>query len=204
MSTVNMNQAKKWSSYYGVECQLVAGSKPTNCKAIIYKGVSIKSSNMTGVELETLFSQIATGQDVTGYSVAKQKVCDAHGRSGREVTKNFIEQERTYATDDFMTVTQYYNRPLNICMFEYLQVYLDDEFRGHRHTLCSEKFVTNLGDYKINIYELVQQIELWHSENKKEVEISESDLYAGAKNMIKFADINYKIQKGIMELCMGV
>ena len=202
MSTVNMNQAKKWSSYYGVECQLVAGSKPTNCKAIIYNGVSIKSSNMTGIELETLFSQIATGQDVTGYSVAKQKVCDAHGRSGREVTKNFIEQERTYATDDFMTVTQYYNRPLNICMFEYLQVYLDDCFRGDLKTKGAH--MVNIGDYEIELYTLIQEIEKWHVENNKELNLSISDLETGAKNMIKFADINYKIQKGIMELCMGV
>ena len=202
MSTVNMKQAEKWSTFYGVQCQLIAGSKPTNCKAIIYNGVKIKSSNMTGIELENLFSQIASGQDVTGFSVAKQKVCDAHGRSGREVTKNFIEQERTYATDDFMTITQYYNRPLNTCMMEYLQVYLDDCFRGKLQT--KGVHMVNMGDYEIELYMLIQEIEKWHTENNKELNLSKLDLETGAKNMIKFVDVNYKIQKGIMELVMGV
>jgi len=111
MSTVNMKKAQEWACYYGIQCQLIPGASPKNCKAIIYNGITIKSSNMTGCELEALFAELACKQNVEGLSVAKQKVNEAHGRSYRECLDNFIEQYMTYA-DDFEGV-QFKGRKLN-------------------------------------------------------------------------------------------
>lgn len=97
MSTVNMKQAKKWSTYYGVTCQLIEGKNPLNCQAVIVNGKRIATSNMNGLQLEMLFSDIACGQHVDGSSVAKQKINEAHGRTNEERLSYFIKQLMTYA-----------------------------------------------------------------------------------------------------------
>lgn len=111
MATRNMNMATKWANFYGVQCQLVAGKQPNTCKTIIYKGTEYPASNMTGIELESFFAEIANGCEVTGTSKANQKVSDAHGRDDNEQMRNFLNQFMTYA-DRFEGI-QFVNQPLS-------------------------------------------------------------------------------------------
>lgn len=111
MANLNMNQAVKWANFYGVQCQLVAGKDPRNCKAIIYNGISYSSSNMSGSDFDSFFAEIASKCEVTGTSKASQKVSDAHGRTDDERIENFLKQFRTYA-DRFEGI-QFVNQPLS-------------------------------------------------------------------------------------------
>lgn len=97
MATINMKQAKKWATHYGVNCQLIPGASETNCKAVIYNGIKHSTSNWTGIMFDSFFAEIACGQNVDGSSVAKQKINEAHGRAYGERLVNFLEQYMTYA-----------------------------------------------------------------------------------------------------------
>ena len=97
MANINMKQAKKWQAHYNVPCQLIAGASETNCKAVMYGGTMIKTSNYNGLMFEQLFEKLACGQVADACSVAKQMINDAHGRSREESLAHYAKQEMTYA-----------------------------------------------------------------------------------------------------------
>ena len=97
MANINMKQARKWQAHYNVPCQLIAGASETNCKAVMYGGMMIKTSNYNGLMFEQLFEKLACGQVADACSVAKQMINDAHGRTRRESLNHFVKQDMTYA-----------------------------------------------------------------------------------------------------------
>ena len=97
MANINMKPARKWQAHYNVPCQLIAGASETNCKAVMYGGMMIKTSNYNGLMFEQLFEKLACGQVADACSVAKQMINDAHGRTRRESLNHFVKQDMTYA-----------------------------------------------------------------------------------------------------------
>ena len=118
-----MKQARKWQAHYNVPCQLIAGASETNCKAVMYGGTMIKTSNYNGLMFEQLFEKLACGQVADACSVAKQMINDAHGRSREESLAHYVKQEMTYA--DSMDM-QFVGRTLAEVLQQAMNKHVDD------------------------------------------------------------------------------
>lgn len=97
MANGNMGKARQLANFYGIQCQLVEGKSPKNCKAVIYRGKSYPTANWTGIDFDSFFSQIASGCEVSADSKAQMKVSEAHGRDDDERMEHFLLQYMTYA-----------------------------------------------------------------------------------------------------------
>lgn len=193
MATINMKQARKWANHYGISCQLIAGASETNCKAVIYKDMQFKTSNLTGVGFQELFEKLACGQNVEACSVAKQMVNDAHGRTRSESLKNFLGQDMTYA-DPFENVqfkgqslygvlTQLYDKTYNYTAFgeclttvEYWVDSMKDihgaDALNKIKEMINSKLTIVYDNHVFNSYMFKKFIDKWVSENGKD-EISD-------------------------------
>lgn len=116
MSNVNMKKARELANKYGIECQLIQGASPKNCRLMLVAGREFKTTNWNSKVFEEVFKELSKGNiqgacDVAeGLSAAKSMLSQAYGRTNMERNMHYSQQDATYAK--VFDNVQFLNRPL--------------------------------------------------------------------------------------------
>ena len=206
----NVNSAKKaleTAQLNGI--QLVLSEKNPLCVCrVLYKGIESSSvANYNKDMFESLFLELKQCKDMaeikaimTGSSVATLKVNKAHGRRVIDETVNFIEQDRTYCTNDgqYQFIGQTLSECVETCMRDNLlardgiEMFRQDYFikrMKNMHNVSTEKAIElvrtllNKKDIYIccdkyigNYKELYKIIKNWHGQNDKPITTEQIDV----------------------------